>query len=144
MSLVQRLRRSRFWPMLWKEFIQIRRDRLTFLMMTGLPAIQLMLFGYAIQTDVRHLRTLVLDESRTAESRALVAVIANTGNFDVVGNVANRDAIRDAIESGQANAGLVIPPEYARDIAARRTAQVQMLVDAADPGAIRQIFPAAR
>jgi ABC-2 type transport system permease protein len=132
-TVIERLRHARFWPMLWKEFIQMRRDRLTFLMMTGLPAIQLVLFGYAIQTDVRHLKTVVLDESRTAESRALVTVLANTGNFDVIGNVASRDAIRTAIENGEANAALVIPPDYARDVMRGRTATAQMIVDAADP-----------
>ena len=119
--------------MLWKEFIQMRRDRLTFLMMTGLPAIQLLLFGYAIQTDVRHLKTVVLDESRTAESRALVTVVANTGNFDIIANVASRGAIEEAIGSGEANAALVIPPDYARDILRGKTATAQMIVDAADP-----------
>ena len=119
--------------MLWKEFIQMRRDRLTFAMILLLPAIQLALFGYAIQTDVRHLKTVVLDESRTAESRALVTVIANTGNFDIIAHVSNRDAIRDAIESGDVTAALVIPPDYARDIARGRTATAQMIVDAADP-----------
>jgi ABC-2 type transport system permease protein len=91
------------------------------------------LFGYAIQTDVRHLRTVVLDESRSTESRALVATIGNTGNFDIIGNVASRDAIQDAIESGEATAALVIPPGYERDIKRGRTAAVQMIVDAADP-----------
>jgi len=133
MTLLERVRYSRFWPMLWKEFIQMRRDRLTFVMMTGLPALQLVLFGYAIQTDVRHLKTVVLDESRTAESRALVQVLTNTGNFDVVGNVPDRQAIRHAIELGEASAALVIPPDYARDIMRGRTATAQMIVDAADP-----------
>ena len=84
MSVLSRLRGSPFWPMLWKEFIQMRRDRLTLAMMVVIPAIQLMLFGYAIRTEVRHLPTVVLDESRSSESRALVAVLENTGNFDVV------------------------------------------------------------
>ena len=133
MTLLERVRYSRFWPMLRKEFIQMRRDRLTFVMMTGLPALQLVLFGYAIQTDVRHLKTVVLDESRTAESRALVQVLTNTGNFDLVGNVPDREAIRRAIELGEASAALVIPPGYARDIMRGRTATAQMIVDAADP-----------
>jgi ABC-2 type transport system permease protein len=128
-----RVRESRFWPMLWKEFIQMRRDRLTFVMMTGLPAIQLVLFGYAIQTDVRHLKTVVLDESRTAESRALIAVIMNTGSFDLVAAIADRPALRAAIESGAASAALVIPPDYESNIKRGRTAEVQMIVDAADP-----------
>ncbi len=128
-----RMREWRFWPMLWKEFIQMRRDRITFAMILLLPAIQLALFGYAIQTDVRHLKTVVLDESRTPESRALVTVIANTGNFDVIAQVSNRDAIREGIESGEVTAALVIPPDYARDIVRGRTATAQMIVDAADP-----------
>ena len=133
MSLAERIRRWRFWPMLWKEFIQMRRDRLTFVMMTGLPAIQLLLFGYAIQTDVRHLPTVVLDESRTAESRALIATIENTGNFDIIAHVPSRAAAQQAIERGHANAALVIPPDYERDIKRGRTATAQMIVDAADP-----------
>jgi ABC-2 type transport system permease protein len=132
-SLFSRIREARFWPMLWKEFIQMRRDWLTLGMMTGLPAIQLVLFGYAIQTDVRHLKTVVLDESRTAESRALVAVMVNTGNFDLVGAVADRAALRDAIENGVASAALVIPPDYERNIKRGRTAEAQIIVDAADP-----------
>ena len=132
-SLGGRIREWRFWPMLWKEFIQMRRDRITFAMILLLPAIQLALFGYAIQTDVRHLKTVVLDESRTPESRALVTVIANTGNFDIIAHVSNRDAIREGIESGEVTAALVIPPDYARDIVRGRTATAQMIVDAADP-----------
>lgn len=133
MSLKERVLSWRFWPMLWKEFIQMRRDRITFGMILLLPAVQLVLFGYAIQTDVRHLRTAVLDESRTMESRALETVIANTGNFDIVAHVSSRDAIREGIESGDITAALVIPPDYARDIARGQAATVQMIVDAADP-----------
>ncbi|MEX2182483.1 MAG: ABC transporter permease [Gemmatimonadaceae bacterium] len=133
MSLLHRLRRSPFWPMLWKEFIQMRRDRLTFGMVTLFPAIQLVLFGYAIQTDVRNLPTVVLDDSRTTESRLLVQTLANTDVFRIIGEVPDRAAMQDAIESGRANAALVIPPEYARQIAAGATARAQLIVDAADP-----------
>jgi ABC-2 type transport system permease protein len=132
-SLLSRIRLSRFWPMLWKEFIQMRRDRLTFVMMTGLPAFQLILFGYAIQTDVRNLPMVVLDESRTSESRRLVSVINNTGNFRIIGDVADRDGIKHLILSSQAAAALVIPPEYARELRAGHTATAQVIVDAADP-----------
>ena len=133
MTLWTRLRTARFWPMLWKEFVQMRRDRITLGLILGLPAAQLLLFGYAIQTDVRHLKTLVLDESRTTESRALVTTLANTGNFDIIGQVATRAALTAAIDAGEASAGLVIPPEYERDIKHGRTATAQIVVDAADP-----------
>src|SRR5215210_1333319 len=98
--------------MLWKESIQLRRDRLTFAMMTGLPAMQLLLFGYAIQTDVRKLPTVVQDESRTAESRALVSVLEHTDNFRIVASVSDREAARRWIERGAARVALIIPPEY--------------------------------
>jgi ABC-2 type transport system permease protein len=133
MSLLDRIRRSLLWPMLWKEFVQMRRDRLTLGMMIGVPVLQLALFGYAIRTEVRHLPMVVLDESRTSESRALVATMANTRNFDVVAAVDSRRDAADRIAAGTARAAIVIPPDYASDIKRGRTAQAQLIVDAADP-----------
>ena len=122
-----------FWPMVWKEIIQMRRDRFTIGLLVGIPAIQLMLFGYAIRTEVRHLPTVVLDQSRTSESRALVSVMGNTGNFDIVRHVPDRAALRDEIESGRARAAVVIPPDFERDLKRGQTATAQVIVDAADP-----------
>jgi ABC-2 type transport system permease protein len=133
MTLIDRIRASAVWPMLWKEFIQMRRDRLTLGMMLGVPAIQLILFGYAIRTEVRHLPTVVLDQSRTAESRSLVSVMERTQDFDVVAHVTSRAAADDAMKRGRAAAAVIIPPEYARDIKRGRTARAQVVVDAADP-----------
>jgi len=119
--------------MLWKEFIQMRRDPFTLAMMLVIPAVQLVLFGYAIRTEVRHLPTVVLDESRTSQSRALIQTMANTGNFDVVRNVASRDEIRMAIERGDARAAVIIPPDYATNLQRHRQATAQVIIDAADP-----------
>jgi len=120
-------------PMLWKEFVQMRRDRFTLGMMIGLPAIQLLLFGFAIRTEVRHLPTVVLDQSRTTESRAFVDAMRNTGNFDIVGRIGSRTDLRKQIERGDARAAVVIPPDFEADIKRRRTAEAQVIVDAADP-----------
>jgi len=128
-----RVQRWTLWPMLWKEFVQLRRDRLTFAMMTGLPALQLLLFGYAIQTDVRKLPTVVLDESRSSESRRLVQVLQNTDNFRVVASVQSRAEAQDWIERGAARVALVVPPDYARHIHRGTTATAQLLIAAADP-----------
>ena len=134
MSLLTRLRRSLFWPVLRKEFIQMRRDRLTLAMMLGVPVMQLILFGYAIRTEVRHLPTVVLDESRSASSRALVDRLAQTQNFTIVGSVGSRAELRERIESGAARAAIVVPPSFDTDLRRRgRTAQAQVIVDAADP-----------
>jgi ABC-2 type transport system permease protein len=133
MRVIERLRRASFWPMLRKEFIEMRRDRFTLAMLIGIPAVQLVLFGYAVQTDVRNVPTVVLDESRTSQSRRLIDMMANTRNFDIVGNAANRDEVREAIERGDAAAAIIIPPEFASDLKRGHSAQAQVIVDAADP-----------
>jgi ABC-2 type transport system permease protein len=124
---------SLLWPMLRKEFIQMRRDRLTLAMMVGIPAVQLVLFGFAIRTEVRHLPTVVLDESRSSDSRAFLAVLENTRNFDVVARVGSRRALEGWIRRGDARAGVIIPPDFATDVKRGRTATAQVIVDAADP-----------
>ena len=133
MSLTDKIRRASFWPMLRKEFIEMRRDRFTLAMLIGIPAVQLVLFGYAVQTDVRNVPTVVLDESRTSQSRRLIDMMANTRNFEIVGTAANRDEVREAIERGDAAAAIIIPPEFASDLKRGQGAQAQVIVDAADP-----------
>ena len=83
MAAIARLRDSSLWPMLWKEFRQMARDRFTVGMLVGLPSVQLLLFGYGIRTEVRHVPMVVVDQSGTQESRALATLLANTQNFDV-------------------------------------------------------------
>ena len=78
---------SRFVAVLWKEFIQMRRDRVTFGMMIGLPIIQLMLFGFAINADPRHLPTLVEVNDDGPLTRALLAGMDTSGYFDFIGQV---------------------------------------------------------
>ncbi|HEY6157956.1 MAG TPA: ABC transporter permease [Gemmatimonadales bacterium] len=124
---------TRFWPMFRKEFIQMRRDRLTFAMMVGIPVIQLLVFGYAIQTDVRNLPTVVLDQSRTPESREIVQAFENTGNFRIVTWVDGWPAVDRALARGDAQAAIVVPYEYPRALARGRTATLQVIVDASDP-----------
>jgi ABC-2 type transport system permease protein len=102
-------------------------------MMIGVPAIQLALFGFAIQTEVRHLPTLVLDEARSRESRELVATLVNSSYFDVVAQVETRAEIAELIGRGTAAAAVVIPHEFTRDLKRHRGAEAQVIVDAADP-----------
>ncbi len=122
-----------FIPMFRKEFIQMRRDRLTLGIMVGVPVIQLLLFGFAIQTDVRHIPTVVFDESRTPTSRDLIADFENTGNFRIVAHVDSREALDEWIAKGDAQAGIAIPYDFPRDLARGTTALVQVIVDASDP-----------
>lgn len=123
----------RFGPMFRKEFIQMRRDRLTLGIMVGIPVIQLLLFGFAIQTDVRNIPTVVLDESRTPDSRSVISAFENTGNFRIVAHVDGRDEMDAWIARGDAQAGIAIPQDFPRDLARGTTATVQVVVDASDP-----------
>src|SRR5438094_10055255 len=104
-----------FWPMFRKEFIQMRRDRLTFAMMVGVPVLQLLVFVYAIQTDVRNLPAVVLNESRTPESRESMFACQHTGHFHIVAYCGGRSALHRAdAADDSANAVLLADP-YARD-----------------------------
>ncbi|PYP38746.1 MAG: ABC transporter permease [Gemmatimonadetes bacterium] len=124
---------KRFGPMFRKEFIQMRRDRLTLGIMVAVPIIQLLLFGFAIQTDVRHIPTVVLDESRTPTSRDAIAAFQNTGNFRIVAQVDGREALDAWIARGDAQAGIAIPHDFPRDLTRGTTATIQVIVDASDP-----------
>ncbi|MGD0530142.1 MAG: ABC transporter permease [Polyangiaceae bacterium] len=116
-----------------KELLQLRRDRLTLAMMAVMPVVMLLLFGYAINTDVRHIPTLVDDQDQTAESRDLARRLEATGFYDVVGVVHGYDDIERALRQGEARVALVIPPRFAADIAAGVTVRVQLVVDGSDP-----------
>src|SRR5436190_12732838 len=111
----------------------MRRDRLTLGIMIGIPVVQLLLFGFAIQTDVRNLPTVVVDESRTPQSRDLIAAFVNTGNFRIVAHVDDRSALDRAIDRGAAQAGIIVPYDYPRALARGPSATIQVIVDASDP-----------
>lgn len=117
----------------WKELLQLRRDRMTLAMMAVLPLVQLLLFGYAINTDVRHIPTVIYDQDHSAASRELGQSLRVTGFYDLLGEVRSYAEIEDALRSGRARAALVIPSRYAADLRAGRTAQLQLVVDGSDP-----------
>jgi ABC-2 type transport system permease protein len=117
----------------WKELRQLRRDRPTLAMMAVLPLMQLLLFGYAINTDVRDIPLVVYDQDYTAESRDLVRNLEATGFYDVRGAVRNYAEIEDALRSGAAKVALVIPSRYASRLTTGRPVQVQLIVDGSDP-----------
>jgi ABC-2 type transport system permease protein len=127
------IRASLLWPMVRKEFIQLRRDPGTIGMILGIPAMQLLLFGFAVRTEVRHLATVVLDEARSPESRLLVETIAQTQNFDIVGHVTTRAEVEQAIGRGTARAALIIPPDFSRQLKRGEAGSAQVIVDAANP-----------
>ena len=116
-----------------KELRQLRRDRLTLAMTVVLPLAQLLLFGYAINTDVRHIPTVVLDQDRSAQSRDLPRSLAASGFYDIVGQVREYSEIGRSFRTGAARVALVIPADYARRIGRGERAEVQLVVDGSDP-----------
>jgi ABC-2 type transport system permease protein len=117
----------------WKELRQLRRDRMTLAMMTVLPVMQLLLFGYAINTDVRHIPTAVYDQDHTAASRDLIHRLEATRFYDVIGHVRSYAEIEDALRSGTARVAVVIPARFGSSIVLGKPVQVQLIVDGSDP-----------
>ncbi|MBP2665141.1 MAG: ybhS [Firmicutes bacterium] len=122
----------RLRALLLKEFIQMRRDRLTYAMMIGMPIIQLLLFGFAINTDVKHLPTVVFDQSNSSESRDLLESFSASGYFDINYNAKSFQDVNARIDDGDAKVGVVLPPDFAEHVRGGRTASVQVIVDATD------------
>jgi len=122
----------RLWALLVKEFIQMRRDRVTFGIMVALPVAQLIIFGFAINTEVKHLATLVFDQSRSAESREMRDAFVATGYFDVLREVESFSEIEKGLQSGAASVGIVFPPDFAPRLQRRQGAPLQVVVDASD------------
>jgi ABC-2 type transport system permease protein len=117
----------------WKELIQLRRDRLTLGMVLALPLMQLLLFGYAINTDVRHIPLVVYDQDGSAASRDLARTLEVTGSYRVLGPVSGYDEIGRLLRQGRARAALVIPPRFGSDVKRGRPTAVQLVVDGSDP-----------
>lgn len=117
-----------------KEMRQIRRDPLSLLMLLGLPAFMLVLYGFALNFDVRHVKLAVQDRDQSARSRELARDFVESGYFDLVATPGARDDLEVLTERRKAAAVLVIPEGYASDIAAGRATAVQLLLDGADSG----------
>ena len=124
---------SRILVVARKELLQLRRDRLTLGMMTMIPLMQLMLFGYAINTDVRHIPTIIFDGDQSAESRDLVQSLQATGFYDIVGHARSYDEVDLALRGATAKVALIVPPGYARDQLRGEPTTVRLVLDGSDP-----------
>lgn len=123
---------SRILAVLKKEVLQLVRDRLTIGMIFALPMFQLLLFGYAIQTEVKHIPTAVFDQSLSAESRDLLEAFSASGYFDITDTAGGYNEITKMIDSGKVKVGVIFPSDFAENLKRGDTAQVQVLVDASD------------
>ena len=124
---------SRIFAILLKEVRQLRRDRLTFGMVVGLPVMQMLLFGYAINTDVRNLRTAVADQSNTHLSREFVAELAQTQVIEIVTTAESPRQLETLLRDGSISIGVYIPHDFDRRIVDRNRPASHLLVDGSDP-----------
>ncbi len=120
---------SRVRQLLRKEFRQMLRDPRAKRVLFVAPLVQLVVFGYAVNTDVRNASTMVVDQDQTYDSRALVSALTSSGYFRVTGTSQRPQALVGALDRGDALVGLEIPWGFSKDLASGREADVQLLVD---------------
>ncbi len=115
-----------------KEFLHIVRDPRSLIMALAMPFLLLLLFGYALTLDVDRISTLILDRDQSPQSRELIAQFQGSRYFQVLGFTAEYRSIENEIDRNTILLGVVIPPDYARNLSAGREAEVQILIDGSD------------
>ena len=121
-----------FWAILYKEFIQLRRDPVTLVIMFLIPLIQLTIFGYAIDMDVKHFPTVVYNLDQRRESRQLLDRFASSQYFDIIREVHSDEQLHQAMVSGEAKVGIKIPPDYSNRLQRKQPSSVLILIDGSD------------
>src|SRR5271170_2062093 len=135
MNWPHRVSPRRFWAMVVKEFIQMRRDRLTFGMMVGIPLIQLALFGFAINSDPKHLPAAVILADDGPQVRTLLYAIRNSDYFDFVREYHTESEGRQALARGDVQFVINIPQNFQRDLWRGDRPSILVEADATDPAA---------
>lgn len=126
---------GRFIAVLVKEFIQMRRDRLTFAMMVGIPLIQLVLFGFAINTDPKHLPTALVMADQSEFSRSIMTALSNSGYFELVEVVKTESAAERLLAEGDVQFVVNIPEDFSRQLVRGERPALLVEADATDPAA---------
>ena len=132
-----------FRSIFYKEVIQISRDPLTLALMLLVPMIQLMVFGYAINTDVRDIKTAVYNLDPGPQSRELLQAFENTDYFQIVRYVGSDEELNNSIVTGSVKVGIKIPPDYSDRLLANRQATVLVLIDGSDSSIATQSLQVA-
>jgi ABC-2 type transport system permease protein len=124
---------ARWWSIVLKEFLQLRRDRVTFAMIVGVPIIQLTLFGFAINTDPKHLPTAVIVADSSPFVRSFIAGMRNSAYFDVVETLPDEAAGRHALARGDVLFVLTVPADFSRRLLRGERPSLIVEADATDP-----------
>lgn len=124
---------SRLGAVMRKEVRQMRRDKLTFAMILAIPLMQILLFGYAINTDVRNLTTAVADEANTHRSRQFISELQQTQVTNITLRVSTARELEELLRAGRISVGVHVPPDFDRRIVDSERAAVHLLIDGSDP-----------
>jgi len=126
---------ARLFAILMKEFIQMRRDRGTFAVMVGVPVLQLLAFGFAINTDPKHLPTAVHIADNSVYARSIEAALKNSDYFDIVAIAPSQAAGDRMLDEGEVSFVVTVPVNFARDLVRGLSPEVLIQADASDPSA---------
>lgn len=126
---------SRVMAVMSKEFTQLLRDRLTYAMILAIPIVQLLLFGYAINTDPRSLPTAVLVQDQGTFSRSILGALERSDYFAIVRDVRSPDELHDLMQRGEIQFAVTIPGDFSRRVVRRDGARILVEADASDPAA---------
>lgn len=132
-----------FAAVLYKELIHVMRDRITLFLALGLPVLQLLMFGYAVNIRVEHIGTAYLNEDRGELSIRVLDALRASRVFDLVYAAPSREQLRRLMVANRVKAGFDIPPNFSADVAAKRPAQIQVLIDGSDSNIAQQAYAAA-
>lgn len=135
MMLVSKAGFSRWWSMVVKEFLQLKRDRITFGMIVGIPIIQLTLFGYAINSDPKHMPTGLILNDHSEITRTIISTLKTSEYFEVIGELPDETAARHALARGDVQFIINIPPDFTRDLLRGERPALLIEADATDPSA---------
>jgi ABC-2 type transport system permease protein len=127
---------ARFVAIIRKEFIQMRRDRLTFAMMFGIPILQLILFGFAINSDPKNLPVAVLASDNSPFARRFIHALENSGYFQIVDHVETEEEARELLARGEVQFVLNLPPDFSRKLVRGDRPAMLVQADATDPSAV--------
>lgn len=131
--LVSNMKWKRMLTITKKEFTHIKRDKPSLVIALLMPIMMLLLFGFAVNTDVNNVDLVIYDGNKTEESRELISKFTNSFYFRIYGTVDSPKEVEQSIDMGKVKVGLIIPADYTKDIKKNKTTEIQILVDGSDP-----------
>jgi ABC-2 type transport system permease protein len=135
---------SRLLSLIRKEFLQIRRDPRTLILVIVIPIMQMFLLGYAATNDIRNVPLAVLDQDRSPQARALLDAYRAADYFRVSAEANSEQELRSMIDNGQVRAAVIIPPDYGKKVSEGGSAQISFILDGSDPTVASTALSAAQ